>query len=129
MLWVPKTRWIIISAYANGALAPEYELISRIIKVRTEKEMTQKQRAEKIGTRQSNITRLECGLKREIKTIIRSCKKLKDTEDKERIADISFVLLDQALLVGGEELKDPADFVEAHEQSFEQIDPPAGSVN
>ena len=37
--------------------------------------------------------------------------KLKDTEDKERIADISFVLLDQVLLVGGEELKDPADFV------------------
>ena len=37
--------------------------------------------------------------------------KLKDTEDQERIADISFVLLDQALLVGGEELKDPADFV------------------
>ncbi|MGI5105751.1 molecular chaperone HtpG [Treponema socranskii] len=37
--------------------------------------------------------------------------KLKDTDDKERIADISFVLLDQALLVGGEELKDPADFV------------------
>ena len=32
--------------------------------------------------------------------------KLKDTEDKEYIADISFVLL-----VGGEELKDPADFV------------------
>ena len=37
--------------------------------------------------------------------------KLKDTEDKERIADISFVLLDQVLLVGGEDLKDPADFV------------------
>ena len=55
--------------------------------------------------------------------------KLKDTEDKERIADISFVLLDQALLVGGEELKDPADFVEAHEQSFEQIDSFAESVN
>jgi len=33
------------SAYANGALAPEYELISRIIKVRTEKKMIQKQRA------------------------------------------------------------------------------------
>ena len=45
MLWVPKACWIIISAYANGALAPEYELISRIIKVRTEKKMIQKQRA------------------------------------------------------------------------------------
>jgi molecular chaperone HtpG len=37
--------------------------------------------------------------------------KLKDTEDKEYIADISEVLLDQALLVSGEPLSDPADFV------------------
>ena len=43
------------------ALAPEYELISQIIKARTEKKMTQKQLAEKIGTRQSNIARLESG--------------------------------------------------------------------
>ena len=43
------------------ALAPEYELISQIIKARTEKTMTQKQLAEKIGTRQSNIARLESG--------------------------------------------------------------------
>ena len=42
-------------------LAPEYELISQIIKARTEKKMTQKQLAEKIGTRQSNIARLESG--------------------------------------------------------------------
>ena len=42
-------------------LAPEYELISQIIKARTEKKMTQKQLAEKIGTRQSNIARLENG--------------------------------------------------------------------
>ena len=77
MLWVPKACWIIISAYVNSALAPEYELISRIIKVRTEKKMTQKQLAEKIGTRQSNIARLECGFKREIKAITRSCKSSK----------------------------------------------------
>ena len=37
--------------------------------------------------------------------------KLKDTEDADYIADVSSVLLDQALLVGGAELTDPADFV------------------
>jgi molecular chaperone HtpG len=36
---------------------------------------------------------------------------LKDTEDEERIADVAGVLLDQALLVEGVKLKDPADFV------------------
>ena len=37
--------------------------------------------------------------------------KLKDSEDKAFIEDVSSVLLDQALLVGGAELTDPADFV------------------
>ena len=37
--------------------------------------------------------------------------KLKETEDEARIADIAGVLLDQALLVEGVKLKDPADFV------------------
>jgi len=36
---------------------------------------------------------------------------LKDIEDEVRIADIAGVLLDQALLVEGVKLKDPADFV------------------
>jgi molecular chaperone HtpG len=36
---------------------------------------------------------------------------LKDTEDEERIADVAGVLLDQALLVEGVKIKDPADFV------------------
>ena len=36
---------------------------------------------------------------------------LKDTDDEDRIADVSGVLLDQALLVEGIKLKDPADFV------------------
>jgi molecular chaperone HtpG len=36
---------------------------------------------------------------------------LKDTDDEERIADTAGVLLDQALLVEGIKLKDPADFV------------------
>jgi molecular chaperone HtpG len=37
--------------------------------------------------------------------------RLKETEDEAQIADISGVLLDQALLVEGIKLKDPADFV------------------
>jgi molecular chaperone HtpG len=41
-------------------------------------------------------------------TIVKS---LESTEDEGRIADISEVLLDQALLVEGAKLKDPADFV------------------
>ncbi|GHT85213.1 chaperone protein HtpG [Spirochaetia bacterium] len=36
---------------------------------------------------------------------------LKDTDDEERIADVAGVLLDQALLVEGIKVKDPADFV------------------
>ena len=43
------------------ALAPEYELIEQLITARAEKNMTQKQLAEKIGTKQSNIARLESG--------------------------------------------------------------------
>jgi molecular chaperone HtpG len=36
---------------------------------------------------------------------------LKDVEDEARIADVAGVLLDQALLVEGIKLKEPADFV------------------
>lgn len=43
------------------ALEPEYEIIKQIIKSRTEQNMTQKQLAEKIGIKQSNISRLESG--------------------------------------------------------------------
>lgn len=42
-------------------LEPEYEIIKQIIKSRTEQNMTQKQLAEKIGIKQSNISRLESG--------------------------------------------------------------------
>ena len=35
----------------------------------------------------------------------------KEAEDEERIADIAGVLFDQALLVEGVKIKDPADFV------------------
>jgi molecular chaperone HtpG len=37
--------------------------------------------------------------------------KLKTIDDEEKIADIAGVLLDQALLVEGIKIKDPADFV------------------
>ena len=43
------------------ALAPEYELIEQFITARTERNMTQKQLAEKLGTSQSSIARLESG--------------------------------------------------------------------
>jgi len=42
-------------------LAPEYALIDKIIEKRIEKKMTQKELAQKIGTRQSAISRLESG--------------------------------------------------------------------
>jgi predicted transcriptional regulator len=43
------------------ALDPEYELIGQLIKARIDENMTQKQLAEKIGTKQSCIARLESG--------------------------------------------------------------------
>lgn len=43
------------------ALEPEYDLIRQIIKARNERNMTQKQLAEKVGTKQSCIARLESG--------------------------------------------------------------------
>ena len=42
-------------------LRPRYEIISRIIEVRKEQNMTQEQLARKIGTQKSNISRLESG--------------------------------------------------------------------
>ena len=42
-------------------LRPRYEIISRIIEVRKEQNMTQEQLACKIGTQKSNISRLESG--------------------------------------------------------------------
>lgn len=43
------------------ALKPEYELRRQLIQARLESKMTQKQLAEKVGTKQSNIARLESG--------------------------------------------------------------------
>ncbi len=43
------------------SLEPEYKIISQMIKIRIEQGLTQKELADKIGTRQSNISRLESG--------------------------------------------------------------------
>lgn len=43
------------------ALAPEYELIKQIIQARIEQDLTQQALADKIGIKQSNISRLESG--------------------------------------------------------------------
>lgn len=42
-------------------LTPHYAMISEIISARTKKKITQKELAEKIGTKQSAIARLESG--------------------------------------------------------------------
>lgn len=42
-------------------LRPRYEIISRIIQVRKEQNITQEQLACRIGTQKSNISRLESG--------------------------------------------------------------------
>jgi predicted transcriptional regulator len=43
------------------ALEPEYEVIGQIIRVRNEQHLSQKDLADKIGIKQSNISRLESG--------------------------------------------------------------------
>ena len=48
-------------ATALEELAPEYEIARQLIKARLESGMTQEELALKIGTRQSNISRIERG--------------------------------------------------------------------
>lgn len=47
---------------AYEELAPEFEIARQIIRLRVELGLTQKELAEKIGTKQSNISRLENGV-------------------------------------------------------------------
>lgn len=42
-------------------LRPRYEIISQLIEVRKEKQMTQAELAKKMGTQKSNISRFESG--------------------------------------------------------------------
>lgn len=42
-------------------LKPRYQLISQLIEVRTKRKLTQKQLAQRIGTKQSAIARIESG--------------------------------------------------------------------
>jgi len=48
-------------AAAYEELAPEYEIACQLIRARLDRGMTQKELAAKIGTRQSNISRIERG--------------------------------------------------------------------
>jgi ribosome-binding protein aMBF1 (putative translation factor) len=43
------------------ALQPEYEIIKQVLKARSEQQLTQKDLADKIGIKQSNISRFESG--------------------------------------------------------------------
>ena len=43
------------------ALEPDYEIIKQVIQSRSEQNITQKELAERIGIKQSNISRLESG--------------------------------------------------------------------
>lgn len=42
-------------------ITPEYEIVRQIIEARAEQNLTQKQLADRIGMKQSNISRLESG--------------------------------------------------------------------
>ena len=58
-----KTRLLQDSEFAGEVkkLELEYQIINQIIKARIEQNMTQEDLARKVGTRQSNISRLEKG--------------------------------------------------------------------
>ncbi len=58
-----KKRFLADSGFRKEyeALGPEFELIESIIKRRAELEMTQKELADKLGTGQAVISRLESG--------------------------------------------------------------------
>ena len=43
------------------ALEPEYEMVRQIIQARSEQKISQKELADRIGSKQSNISRLESG--------------------------------------------------------------------
>jgi len=50
-------------------LVPAYEIRKKLIKLRTTKGLTQAQVAQRMGTKKSNISRLECGEKVSLPTL------------------------------------------------------------
>ena len=76
---------------AWGELEPEYQLIESLIKQRLEKHMSQRQLAERIGTRQSSIARLESG---SYNPSFRFLKKVADALDAR--LEVTFVPKEQA---------------------------------
>lgn len=63
----------------------EYKIIEEIVKARIEKNMTQKELAEIVGTRQSNISRLERG---DYNPSLRFLKKIAKAINKELIVTL-----------------------------------------
>lgn len=67
------------------ALAPQYEVIREVIKARIEKQMTQRELAEKVHTAQSNISRLESG---SYNPSVAFLKKVADALDKDLVISL-----------------------------------------
>ncbi len=67
-------------------LGPEYKIINQLITLRKERKLTQREFAELIGDKQSNISRLESG---NYNPTIAKLKKIADCLDKR--LDIKFV--------------------------------------
>jgi len=67
-------------------LEPEYEIINQLINLRKEKKLTQKEFAELIGDKQSNVSRLESG---NYNPTVEKLKKIADCLDKR--LDIKFI--------------------------------------
>lgn len=65
-------------------LQPEYEIIEKLIRVRCEQNLTQKQLAERCGIKQSNISRLESG---KANPTIKFLKKIADSLDYDLVIE------------------------------------------
>jgi DNA-binding XRE family transcriptional regulator len=64
MLWNEAREKLVRNEAVNEALVDneaEYQLVREIIKARTDRNLSQEQLAELIGTKQTNISRLESG--------------------------------------------------------------------
>lgn len=59
--WSEVKQQLLEDPECAAALDLEYEIARQLIRARLERGMTQQELAAKIGTRQSNISRIECG--------------------------------------------------------------------